>query len=253
METACRVFTWSRGSYEFEPGAVEWDQATATPISSEALLVEGHRRLDEWPGIRKRIGSPSTTFRRSAGSSPPPADAGLSELERHALKLAEPGRTAERIVDLSRAGEFEACKALATLVSRGLLEPLPGGGSGSGARDLGGRLANAAARLTGTLALAALLAGLGWLAVGRGPVREGQVRLQISDRAAERLVARQELSRLRAALEVWRLEHGEYPSALQALVDAGLVRRAEIRRPYPEEYYYRRGEPGGFVLLPPLP
>jgi len=258
LETACRLFAWRSGSYEFEPGAVEWDPATVAPISAEAILEEGHRRVEEWPRIQKRVPSPATTFRRRP--SPPLAaeDAALSPLERSVLGLAEPGRTAERISDLSRAGAFETSRALAALVNRGLLEAVAPVGAAAGvgqrARGVGGMLASGAGRLAGTLALAALLAGLAWLAAesGRAGV-EGRARPHLGDHAVQGLVARHRLARLRAALEVWRVERGEYPAALDELVKAGLAAPAELRRPYPEEYYYRRTEDGGVVLLPPLP
>ena len=56
---------------------------------------------------------------------------------------------------------------------------------------------------------------------------------------------------LRGALEVYRLERGEYPDALGRLVDAGLASGRDLSYPWSEPYFYRRSE-GRFVLLPPV-
>jgi hypothetical protein len=257
-ETLYRLFDWKSGTYAFEPGPVEWDAETVTPIRAEALLMEGFRRVDEWPMIRRRIPTPRMTFERR----PPPPSIGepsttLGPVERRVLALAEPGRTVERIADLSRLGEFEASKALLTLVNLGLLLPVAQAGrSGAGFRAWAGRagaaLARAAASVAATAALALPLAVVAALAVARWERAEAPV-AAAADAGALRFAARAQLSRLEAALEVWRLEHGEYPPRLSDLLDAGLVQARDLRHPFPEDYYYRRRDGGGFILLPPLP
>ena len=57
---------------------------------------------------------------------------------------------------------------------------------------------------------------------------------------------------LEAALDVYRLERGEYPPSLQALVDTRLVSPSDLRYPWQDAYYYRRVAPQQFILLPPL-
>ena len=48
------------------------------------------------------------------------------------------------------------------------------------------------------------------------------------------------MSRIDAALEVYRLEKGSLPDALGELVDAGLLAPDDLRYPWRDEYYYRR-------------
>ena len=52
-------------------------------------------------------------------------------------------------------------------------------------------------------------------------------------------------------LELYNVEHGEYPPALDQLVEGQVVTAQDLRYPYRDRYYYRR-TPQGFVLLPPL-
>ncbi len=257
-ETVFRLFTWKSGTYEFEPGAVEWDPSTVTPLRAESVLMEGFRRVDEWPVVRRRISSPAMTFVRT-GELPPPGegDPNLGPNERRVFALAEPDRSVEAITDLSRLGEFETCRALHTLVNLELLRPVlvtrrsAAAGVGAYARSWRERLRRGAAGVAVTLALAAALALAAWGASERNRAlsRGGALRGQ----AAERFLARYQLTRLRAALEVWRLENGGYPERLEALVEAGLCDRADLRYPFDEAYPYRRTAGGGFVLVPPLP
>ena len=69
-ETVYRLFRWKSGTYAFEPGEVEWDRETVTPLRAESVLMEGFRRVDEWPMVRKRISSPAMTFERRKAPAP---------------------------------------------------------------------------------------------------------------------------------------------------------------------------------------
>ena len=53
-ETVYRLFHWKSGTYEFEPGDVEWDRETVTPLRAESVLMEGFRQVDEWPLVRRQ-------------------------------------------------------------------------------------------------------------------------------------------------------------------------------------------------------
>ncbi|HYQ81693.1 MAG TPA: DUF4388 domain-containing protein [Anaeromyxobacteraceae bacterium] len=295
-ETVYKLFQWKSGTYEFEPGAVEWDRETVTPLRAESVLMEGFRQVDEWPLIRRKITSGMTFERRKALPEPEGPlrtvtrtlsggqrlDAGLGEdveaafgalesghkaeredagaigdVERRVFELAEPGRTVERIVDLSRLGDFEASKALFTLVNLGYLEPLAPSRSRRAAepgqpRTPGQRLREGAARVAVTVAIAATLAGAGyWLNErGLGPGEPGGAR-PFRDNGAQRFLARYQSARLANALEIYRLERGEYPRELGALVETGILAPRDLRFPWSRPYHYRRTAEG-FVLLPPV-
>jgi hypothetical protein len=278
-ETIYRLFHWKSGTYEFEPGDVEWDRETVAPLRAESVLMEGFRRVDEWPLVHRRITSTAMTFERLKepepgeaersgdgdaafdalrGAPPEKAERGaLGPNERRCHALAEPGRTVERIVDLSRLGEFEACKALLNLVNLGYLRALAparsAGTVGAYARDWQARLRHGAAQIVATVALAAALAGIAWAVDRRGLALGSEAGAALRDNSAQRFLARYQVERLRAALEVYRLERGEYPEALGRLVDAGLASGRDLRVPWAQEYHYRRrAAGGGFVLLPPI-
>jgi hypothetical protein len=61
-ETVFRLFGWKSGTYEFEPGAIEFDRDSVVPLRADTLLMEGFRQVDEWPMVRRKISSPHMTF-----------------------------------------------------------------------------------------------------------------------------------------------------------------------------------------------
>jgi uncharacterized protein DUF4388/type II secretion system (T2SS) protein G len=287
-ETVYRLFHWKSGTYQFEPGDVEWDRETVTPLRAESVLMEGFRQVDEWPLIRKKIPSMAMTFERlrplepertggrklekkketddvdaafdALGDAPAEDEPGefssIGRKERRVYELAIAGRTVEKIVDLSRLGEFETCKSLLALVNQAYLRPMApsrraAAAVGAYAQDWQGRLRRGAARVMATLAIAAALAGIAYWADRRGVAFGGQG-AALRDNAAQRFLARYQMERLRGALEVYRLERGEYPDALGALVEAGLASPGDLRYPWGQDYHYRRKPGGRFVLLPPV-
>ena len=66
-----RLFRWRHGSYNFDAvEELDYDQNHSTPISSETILMEGARMVDEWPIIERRIPKDSIVLRMTdAGSS----------------------------------------------------------------------------------------------------------------------------------------------------------------------------------------
>ncbi len=276
-ETIYQLFHWKTGTYEFEPGAPDYDPATCTPLRAETLLMEGFRQVDEWPMVRRRISSPLMTFERlrplegevrEAGrtvtvSLGPGSDeatfsglrersseqSGLGSTERKVYGLADPGVPVERIVDRSRLGEFETCKALLTLANLGYLRPVeaPRHSTASQlARDWRSRGRRWASVLAATVVLAAVLAGLAQAISRRGLAAPG-----LRDNTGQRILARYQLGRLRGALEVYRLERGEYPEQLGDLLGVGLADERDLAYPWRAPYHYRRTA-GGYLLLPPI-
>lgn len=272
---------WKSGSYEFEQKDVELDPGTSfAPLRAESVLMEGFRRVDEWPVVRKVIPSFQTSFSKVKELPPPPMDKddfdsalddafaeekkdetkgefqSIGANERRAYNLILPGRTAQQIVDLAMLGEFETAKALCNLINLKYVEPVAAAGKAKDAYDGGESTGARLAGIAGRLAVSMVVLG-GLLFIG-SRLDLGALKLGASnattyvDPAAQRFASRQQLSRIEAALELYRLEKGGLPGALPELVEAGLLSADDLRYPWRDAYYYRRTEGGAFVLLPPL-
>ena len=268
-ETLYKLFAWKNGSYEFSQEDVDPSRSTFEPIRAESVLLEGFRRMDEWPALKKKIPWSTATFERlkelELGDLSSTGEI-LKEGEgdeghpaaRHKLvyKLAMAVKTVQQIADASRMGEFEALKALQQLIEWEYLKIVPPArGAAALAEGLRQgqrttiswakafvRLAFSLAFFGATLVLVRMVAPRLGAPRGDTPARRGSV---------ARLIARDQVARLESALELYRTEHGEYPAALRALVEGQLVTEHDLRYPWKEPYYYRRTQQG-FVLLPPL-
>lgn len=266
-QTIYKLFDWKSGTYAFEPREVTFDRETVSPLRCESVLMEGYRIIDEWPLVRKKIRSAAMSFERLKDLGPPTPQAegratrggesaALGRNEWRVYALALPGITVDRIADRSRLGEFEASKALFNLVNLGVLRAVPpahrsaAAEVGAYARSWKERVRRGAAGVLATVVIAVALAALVLVVTGGGAY--GRLAPHpVDDNRAERFLSRYQLERLRAALEVYRVENGAYPASLEALVETGLARPRDLRYPWTQAYAYRRqGE--GYLLAPPV-
>jgi hypothetical protein len=278
-ETLFKLFGWKAGTYEFEQKDVELE-TTLTPLRAESVLMEGFRRVDEWPVVRKKIVSLQMTFERTKELPPEELkkddfDAALDdafaeekkavnkgefqsvgENERRVYNLIAAGRTVQRIIELSQLGEFETAKALCNLVNLEYARGVPP--AGKGGDDFEGDTSRASAVLgvVGRIAVTMVVVGA-LLFIGTridfGAVNLGRSNATTyTDPAAQRFASQQQMSRLSAAIAVFQLEKGALPMGLDELVEVGLSASDDLHFPWRDRYFYRRGEDGSYVLLPPL-
>jgi hypothetical protein len=276
-ETIFRLFSWDNGTYEFKAEPVESDTEAITPLRAESVLMEGFRMVDEWPVIRRKINRLDMTF-ETLKPLPPPVNKeedldaafddafaekkkdenkgefkSVGDSERAVYEKIAPGRDVRKLIDISLLGEFETCKALLNLINLEYIRPLSADGRpasternsilqtvGRGVGNVGVSMATLAA----ILFVAVQLSGV--ISLASSPASS------FADPAGQRFISRAQIKRIEAALEVFRLEKGEVPEKLDALVQAGLLKPEELRYPWREQYYYRRLAAREFVLLPPL-
>ncbi len=289
-ETIYRLFMWRKGTYEFTAAPVDYDEQSYEPIRAENLLMEGFRMVDEWPSVRKVVPSSRCSFvvqkelppdkaddtgnedllagmheafSEESAEAPAPPPRSVGSAERRVFPLVTPARTVQDIIDLSRLGEFETSKALATLVRTGFLrvvlpqveekkendEPFSVRRALSGVAPVVirvGLYAVVAAAVGGVVHLSSRMEG-GLLAAGDVVVRRAALQDETGD------VAR---IRIERALEAFRLAEGHAPAKLEELVERGLLQQAELRFPYQGQFVYRAvaGADGAAtpVLAPPL-
>jgi Domain of unknown function (DUF4388) len=261
-ETLFRLFSWKSGTYEFEQGPVHHDTHDLEPVRAESVLMEGFRMVDEWPVIRKRIPRYDLVF--APGLALPPDSGGgegasefasIGPPERRVFALVNGYRDVRKLVDLSCLGEFETCKALCNLANLGHVQAL----MPVGQPDLPEDDVSPLERLRGAVGRVAVsmlvLAGLMGLVLGT-QLNPWSGRSSTASGFAEGVLRQQmtraQLSRIHGALDVYRLERGDVPPSLEALVDQGLLSASDVRFPWTDRYYYRRVGPQEFILLPPL-
>ncbi|HPC84535.1 MAG TPA: DUF4388 domain-containing protein [Thermoanaerobaculaceae bacterium] len=147
LQIIFRVFRWQNGDYHFsQETSVDYDAELVAPMSSESILMEGARMLDEWPIIEKRIPHRGIVFIQTQAArkvevapddemleeadldlvaeTAPPTGADrlrISATEADILALVDGASSVDDIVRRSPHGDFETCKALYALLSRALI------------------------------------------------------------------------------------------------------------------------------------
>src|SRR5918999_4867434 len=112
------LFTWSEGTFNFEPDAKPESQDIVVSMNPESLLLEGARRVDEWGQIAKKVPSFDIIFEvdhrklRASGVQ-------LEDDQRRVLELIDGQRDVARIIEEAGLGEFEVGRALFGLVTAG--------------------------------------------------------------------------------------------------------------------------------------
>ena len=265
-----RVFRWRDGRYHFAPAdAVDYDRENFVPMSTDFILMEGIRMVDEWPIIEKRIPSFDIVFRPvvdpslievGAGSAP---DTSISERrvaasatgrirlapeEERVFRKVDGVRTVQAIIDGTGAGEFEVCRTLFDFLNRNLVAAA-GHGSAPSLEDA--EAASVVSAVPGyvVVVLVVSLALAGLLVQRRSPFAVTGLPpfLHRSYEAVLDGAARSRLARLERAVEAWRATHGAPPAALEDLVRAGLVDRSYLLDPWSRPFHYEASA-GGYLL-----
>ena len=69
-EAVYYLFTWTQGSFRFDPDVSPEGEDVSLSINPESLLLEGARRVDEWSLIEKKIPSLGSIFEVDATATP---------------------------------------------------------------------------------------------------------------------------------------------------------------------------------------
>ena len=271
-ETVYGLFEWNDGTYQFDAEDVSPSADGVEPMRADNIVLEAIRQIDEWPAIRTRIPSYQWVAERTralpdsessggwddAQSDPELDRADFGAEERRIYELIGSGRTVQKLIDLSRMGEFETCQALSTLMQNGFVrvtkpatkpadksldERSPEAQRRRSIQQVGRVLTSAAT----VLLTAYLLASTSRNLSGRGE----QDLVYRPDPVADRLATTQ-IKVLKRALEVYRFQTGSYPLSLDELVEGGFIRTRDVRYPFSTPYFYRVNEAGEIVLLPPI-
>jgi tetratricopeptide (TPR) repeat protein len=142
-EAVYHLFTWEKGSFHFTSDhAPERGVPVLVHLVAENLLLEGARRVDEWPRLRESV-SEEMIYRRVEGVDVPP----IPPLAEKVLGHLDGSRTVAEVVQRSGLVEFEVFRAIFDLAREGVLAPVEG--TGVHVADAGGEEAEEEAPVEG--------------------------------------------------------------------------------------------------------
>jgi hypothetical protein len=268
-----RLFRWREGTYHFDRvDDLDYDQAHFTPISSETILMEGARMIDEWPIIERRIRSDRMVLRKTESAralslepdsllkddadfelGPAVGDEGaggqgnpitLSREERQVLACVDGRRTVRAICDLVTLSEFDTHRILSDMMTRSLVED-------AGAERIAPARPQGRSEILlawGAHALVVLLASAALLTLPLNPLTPW--RLLAGTAATDQLrhyASMARLEKIESAIEVFYLDAGTVPDPLEVLARAGYLRADELTDPWGRPYRLEVSS-GGYVL-----
>ncbi len=240
-ETIYDLFWWEDGHFNFDLKLVESYRKIPFALSTEQVLLNILRMVDEWSEIEKKIFSPHLVFKRPLGLEEKSVDGisrnylkeKLSSEQELIYNLVEGTRTVQEIIDRSLLGKFNASEILVDLSEMGLIEM-------AGVRTPS--LIKKVSMVNFREALAfvyygAFLVFFFFLLLYFKP----NFLQHFWDSKIERVdieipmhwVHKTQLERIKNALEIYYLENGQYPSHLEELISTQLLRKSDL--------YYRKG------------
>ncbi|MFQ5579015.1 MAG: DUF4388 domain-containing protein [Nitrospiria bacterium] len=144
-EMVFQLFEWKTGKYKFEQKKVSYSPELVEPLSIEFILMEGVRRIDEWPNFLKKIPSRQIAFELTAALSGKTSQKGapqeddeasflsvgeasapeeVGEEEEWLLAQVKEDRNVQEMIDLAEMGSFSVYKGLVDLLSQGKIKKI---------------------------------------------------------------------------------------------------------------------------------
>jgi hypothetical protein len=241
-ETIYDLFWWEDGQFNFDLKLVESYKKIPFALSTEQVLLNILRMVDEWSEIEKKIYSPHLVFKRVFGLdeksfSGLPSQSYLKEkltTEQELIYgLVDGVKTVQDIIHRSLLGKFNASEILVNLSEMGLIET-----AGVRTPSLIKKVSMVNFRAVLTFAYyGAFIVFILLLLTYVKPVflqhlwdsKIERVNIEIPIH----LLHKTQLDRIKNALEIYYLEKGQYPSRLEELISVKLLKRNDL--------FYRKG------------
>lgn len=117
------LMSWERGSFKFYENQFPTEEEITVNLSTENVVLEGMRRLDEMTRIKDYLPDFSVVFTLANSEPNQKREITLEPEEWNILGLIDGRRTIEDIIQASSLDSIEALKRLASLQLAGLVRP----------------------------------------------------------------------------------------------------------------------------------
>ncbi|MFQ5905663.1 MAG: DUF4388 domain-containing protein [bacterium] len=237
------LLTWKEGEYRFDTDATIYPKGVVrVSVNPQAVIMEGMRRIDEWPRIERILPDPNIILGRKAK---PILSVEFGPEEKRVLEFVDGVRTLSQLQEVTGVGKFRTYQACFNLLEVGALEK-----KGLASREIGVRKKKpiSLAKVKGLT-----FAGLGWALIVAFVIGNLTLGLFFRNYLEERTEppvssqvennAGKDMSML---LDQFFLKNGRYPASLDVLVSAGWTTPQAIAR----FNYQSRGEGDSYILTP---
>jgi len=255
-ETIYDLFWWEDGDFNFDLKLVESYRKIPFALSTEQVLLSILRMVDEWSEIEKKISSPHLVFKKSLGldeksltglSSKDYLKERLTSEQELIFNLVDGTRTVQDIIDRSLLGKFNASEILSDLLEMGLIEVV-----GIHTPSIVKKVSKVHLREVPVFIYYGIFLAIVFLFLF---YFKPDILSYFLDSKIERVnielptqfVQRNQLDRIRNALELYYLEKGGYPYRLEDLVSLQLLRKSDLFYQKGASYQYELKD-GKYIL-----
>ncbi|MCI0404749.1 MAG: DUF4388 domain-containing protein [candidate division Zixibacteria bacterium] len=131
-ELIYRLLHWEVGNFKFYENEFPTEEEILIHISTENLILEGVRRLDELEEVKQRMPDFATVFVVKPIPEQRIRDVALKGDEWNILALVDGRKDIYQIIERSNLDRLSTLKNLAALYMSGLIEPVKDGSDGGG-------------------------------------------------------------------------------------------------------------------------
>lgn len=117
-ESIYELFTWQEADFRFADGELPDYQMISVNLSVTGLVLEGHRRVDEWKQIRQLIPNAQVVPVSVKELKSEDGDPGIENI----LSLIDDDRSVQEIALQTHSGEFHVCRVLYDQIRAGRLK-----------------------------------------------------------------------------------------------------------------------------------
>lgn len=125
LETVYRLFTWTEGSFLFEPNVLPPDDKITVLIHLENVILEGNRRVGEWKRLEEELPDLGMALRFTTQPEVRLKRIELSPDEWRVVSSIDPSRSIQEIAQAHSLTDFQIRKIVYGLFSAGLVELIP--------------------------------------------------------------------------------------------------------------------------------
>ena len=259
-----RLFRWKEGEYYFEPREEKaFQDDYFVPLSTQAILMEAVRLLDEWPLIKKKIPSLELVFEKSRRIDPSSivVSEAAEEVKEEKNKALAPSigrpliispqahllyqaidgtRTVKDLMDSCGFNDFETCRLLSQLMDKQLIRIKSEEVKPLEAKRVKLRIGTLTSRFLYLLIIALLVVGV--LNILRNPLNtltpfSPNTSHMVS--TMKESISRGRMQQIAQSLTIYFLTHERYPTDLSTLVREKFLQSHNLRDPWGRDYHYQ--------------
>jgi hypothetical protein len=124
LETVYALFTWSDGTFHFEPNQLPADDVITVPIDLENIILEGSRRVKEWERLQDELPNLNMALKFTDRPQAQLRNINLSVEEWRVISYINPRNTIKQIGQRIGMDDFQIRKIIYGLLQAGLVEML---------------------------------------------------------------------------------------------------------------------------------